>query len=259
MNQEQSSRFDTMLKGHVVVFGGSGGIGSEVVRSFVHHGVEAVTFTYGSNRAGAEALAEEIRDQGVRVYFDSIDQLDESALKTFLGRAVDSIGTEITFGVDSVGISPNKPLEELTVDDFMEVYKINAVRSFFVTKHVAIRMREKAVFGSMALITSSNGINSHSWLSVPYDMSKAAQGHMIRPVAEYFAQWLRTNGVAPGWIATSMNDDPVLQEELKKELGRIWSKRFAHPAEVANYIAFISGPGGSYLCGQNVLLDGGYK
>jgi NAD(P)-dependent dehydrogenase (short-subunit alcohol dehydrogenase family) len=75
---------------------------------------------------------------------------------------------------------------------------------------------------------------------------------------EYAPAGIRINGVAPGWIDTSMNDT-LPEDELIKEMAKIWSGRFAEPHEIAVFVAFIVGSGGAYTYGQNFMVDGGYR
>lgn len=249
------------ISGHAVVLGGSGGIGSEIVRALVAHGASAISFTYGKNKKGAEKLAEEIRNLGVKVYFDSVDHTSEEKFNEFLGQAARVVGEEISVAVNSVGISPNIPLEKQALDGpdgWRNVFEVNVFGCFITTRAIAERMKAKGVSGSIVLITSTNGINSQSSISAHYDASKAAQGHLMRILAEHYAPEIRINGVAPGWIDTSMNDT-LPSEEREKEMGRIWSGRFARPSEIATFVAFIAGSGGSYAHGQNFMIDGGYR
>lgn len=249
------------LSGHALVLGGTGGIGSEILRALVAEGVSAVSFTYGRNKVGAEALAKELGKFGVKVYFDSVNQADEHSFRQFLDDAVKAASEEISIAVNSIGISPNIPLEKQTlegVDGWRNVFEVNVFGCFLSTRAIAERMRSKGIEGSIVLITSTNGINSQSSISAHYDASKAAQGHMMKILAEHYAPSIRINGVAPGWIETSMNET-LPKDEREKEMGRIWSGRFAHPREIATFVAFVAGPGGSYANGQNFMIDGGYR
>lgn len=185
--------------------------------------------------------------------------MNEAAFGQFLSDAVAAIGAEIAVAVDTVGISPNTSLEDQTFDEWKQVFEANVYRCFFSTRVVANRMRDNGVKGSIALITSTNGINSQSSISVHYDASKAAQGHMMHIAAEHYApHGIRINGIAPGWINAKMND-PLPKDEYDKEAAKIWCGRFAEPAEVAALTAFVAGSGGSYIFGQNLMIDGGYR
>lgn len=253
------AKYTSRVEGHALVLGGSGGIGSEIVRALVANGARSVSFTYGRNKEAAEALKAEMEALGVKVYIDAIDQLNETAFGAFLESAVHAIGEEITVAVNTIGISPNTPLEEQTFEEWKHVFEVNLHGSFLSTRTIAARMKTHGVKGSITLITSTNGINSQSSISAHYDASKSAQGHMMRILAEHYApHGIRINGIAPGWINTSMNDT-LPADEREKEMSRIWCGRFADPAEVATFTAFIAGSGGSYIYGQNLMIDGGYR
>ncbi len=245
--------------GHAVVLGGSGGIGSEIVRALAANGATAISFTYGKNKGAADELAKELRDRNVKVHLSSLDQSDVEAVERFLDDAVNSVGEEVSIAVNAIGISPNTPLEEQTVDEWKKVFDVNTVGCFFSTRTIAKRMREKLIRGSIVLITSTNGINSQSQISAHYDASKAAQGHMMKILAEFYApHGIRINGVAPGWIETHLNDT-LPADERTRETAKIWSGRFASPEEIGTFVAFIAGSGSTYVYGQNMMVDGGYR
>ena len=255
------------LEGHALVLGGSGGIGSEIVRALVGGGVSAVSFTYERNKDRAEALAKELGGAGVKTYFRKINQSDVVDVNKFLEEAVTAIGKEISIAVNTIGISPNKAFEEQALETtgpdidemgWRDVYEVNVFGCFVSTRAIAMRMRMKGIRGSITLITSTNGINSQSPISAHYDSSKAAQSHMMRIAAkEYAPHGIRINGIAPGWIDTRMNLT-LPPEERQKEMERIWTGRFAEPEEIARFVAAIAGEAGSFLYGQDVMLDGGY-
>lgn len=263
-----TSKYISKIGGHVLVLGGSGGIGAEVVRAFAAVGVKKISFTYDRNEERAKMLAQELKKHGVKkVFFARINQSDKKDVEQFLDAAVKANGEEISVAVNAIGISPNKPLRKQTLESigdkmddkgWREVFEVNVFGPFISTRAIAERMEKRKVQGSITLITSTNGINSHSQISIHYDSSKAAQSHMMRGVAEEFAKSVRINGVAPGWINTSMNAS-LPEKERKKEMKRIWSGRFAEPHEIANFIVFISGSGGSFTYGQDIMVDGGYR
>lgn len=255
----ESSKYVPKVGGHVLVLGGSGGIGSEVVKALVANGARKVSFTYGRNKDAAVSLQQEIEAEGVKTHIGAVDQMDEAAFAQFLDEAETAIGEPISVVVNTIGISPNTPIEEQTLEEWQKVFEVNLHGCFLSTRAIAERMRKAGTKGSITLITSTNGINSQSQISVHYDASKAAQAHMMRTIAEYYAPYgIRINGIAPGWIDTSMNDT-LPEDERAKEMSRIWCGRFADPAEVAMFVAFIAGSGGSYIYGQNLMIDGGYR
>lgn len=254
----KNAKYIPRIEGHALVLGGSGGIGSEVVRALVANGVKAISFTYGSNKKAADALSAELKAEGVKSYAASVDFLDAKAFEKFLDEAVSAVGEEISLAVNAVGISPDTPLQEQTAELWRKVYDVNVVGPFLTTRSIADRMKRKSVNGSIILITSTNGINSQAPYSAAYDSSKAAEAHMMKILAEEYAPDIRINGVAPGWIETKMNDT-LPPGEKEKETEKTWAKRFADPAEIASAIVFFLGSGGSFIYGQNLVVDGGYR
>lgn len=256
------ARYLNRIEGHALVLGGSGGLGSEIVRALAASGASALTFTYGRNKAAADALAAELKDIGVNAYAAPVDQSNETVFKQLLEDAAKINGAEISVVVNSIGISPNIPIEEQTLDGkdgWRNVFEVNVNGCFISTRAIAERMKAKQVRGSIVLITSTNGINAQSQISTHYDSSKAAQSHMMKIFAEHYAPaGIRINGIAPGWIETAMNDT-LPEDERAHEISKIWVRRFAQPHEIAAFAAFVAGTGGSYAYGQNFMVDGGYR
>jgi NAD(P)-dependent dehydrogenase (short-subunit alcohol dehydrogenase family) len=265
----KNGKLSDRVRGHAVVFGGSGGIGVPTVEELVAQGIDAISFSYNRNREAAEKLAEKLKKAGMKkVFFDRLDPSDEEAVKRFLKVAVEATGVEITSAVYAIGVSPNKPFEKQKLETvgegvdnigWREVYEVNVFGCMVSMRAVAKRMKKHEVKGTMVFITSTNGINSHSQISAHYDSSKAAQSHLMRIMAEHYARYsIRINGVAPGWVNTSMNKS-LPPSELKKEMRKIWSGRFGEPHEIARFIVFILSEEGSYTYGQDFMVDGGYR
>src|SRR5215470_13574861 len=111
-----ASKYVNRVQGHALVLGGSGGLGAEIVRALAANGASAISVTYGRNKDAALRGVAELESRGIKAFAASVDQSDEAAFKRFLDDAVAALGSEITAAVNSIGISPNVPLEEQTLD-----------------------------------------------------------------------------------------------------------------------------------------------
>lgn len=262
--------------GHALILGASGGIGSEIARSLAFNGVKKLTLSYGGNRAKAEELVAELSELGTQAHLIQVSKRNDQTKATFrsqLDEAATVLGEEINTLVDCIGISPNTPLEEQTLDDrtgadgevipgWRSVFEVNVFGCFISTQVVLERMLERKIKGSVVLITSTNGTtveNSGAPYSMHYNASKAALIQMVHDFAlANKLRPIRVNGVAPGWINTPMNHT-LPDGEFERETGRIWMGRFAEPSEVASTVTFLVGPGASYINAQNVIVSGGYN
>jgi NAD(P)-dependent dehydrogenase (short-subunit alcohol dehydrogenase family) len=263
---DMSSKYLSRIDGHALVLGGSGGIGREIVRALVANGARAVTFTYGRNRKAAEELARELAGHAVKTYFESLEvpmhDADVPRLAKFLADAVAAVGEEISVMVNTVGVSPNVPLAEQTIDHpetgWRRVAEVNTIGAFFAARTVAERMRGTGVKGAIVLITSDNASVSWSPISAHYDASKAALEHNVRHLAYHYRPEVRVLGIAPGWVDTPLNAT-LPADERKDVLSRIWLQRFGEPAEIAKVVAFFAGSGGSFATGTTVVVNGGFR
>jgi len=260
------SKYLSRVDAHALVLGGSGGIGRDVVRALVANGARAVTFTYGRNIKAAEALAQELAGHAVRTYFRSVEvpmrDADVPRLAHFLDDAVAAVGEEISVMVNTIGVSPNVPLPEHTIDDpetgWRRVFDVNTIGAFFAARTVAERMRLKGVKGAIVLISSDNATVSWSPISAHYDASKAALEHNVRHLAFEYRPDIRVLGIAPGWVNTPLNAT-LPEDERRDVLSRIWLERFADPAEIAKVVAFFAGTGGSFANGTTFVVNGGFR
>ena len=242
---------------HILVIGGSGAIGTEVVRSNVANGAKAITITYNRNKAAAEALQAELVTEGVSVYIAQVDVIDRVAFEAFLEEAVQNTGLEIDAAVLAAGVSPNTPFDDQTVEEYRQIYEVNTFGPTLAARSIANRMKAKGIKGSIVFITSTNGIDSNAPHSNHYDGSKSALWPTIRNMAKMYGKFgIRTNGIAPGWIDTIMNHDVP---DLAQEILRIWLGRQGTAAEVGIFATFLCGNGSSYINGEEFEIDGGYQ
>ena len=243
---------------HVLVLGGSGGIGSEVVRALAANCAEIITIGYGGNQAAAENLKAEIEAWGVRAFVVKINRSSFSAVKAAVEVAVAQSGREITDVIDAIGISPNIPFKDLQLEDVDRVYNTNYRGCVASTKVLAERMKEKNISGVFVIVTSTNGDNSFSAQSLPYDDMKRALDGMVVSLAEEYAPFnIRLIGVAPGWIDTGMNDS-LPEGMLERELGFVYMGRQGTAVEAGKFITSILMDSHSYVTGATYKVDGGY-
>lgn len=248
---------------HILVLGATGGIGTEAVRALAANGAEIVTIGYGGNQSAAERLKAEIEAWGVRAFTAKIDRSSLASMEAAVEAIVTQAGREITGVVDAIGISPNIPFKDLQLEDIDRVYNTNYRGCVASTKVLSERMKSKGIIGLFVIITSTNGDNSFSAQSLPYDDMKRALDGLVVSLAEEYAPFnIRLIGVAPGWVADpdqSVGMNSTLPAGMiERETGFIYLGRQAEAIEVGKFIAAMTMDSHSYVTGTTYKIDGGY-
>ena len=119
-----------------IIYGAGGPIGGAVARAFAREG--ARVFLAGRTRPKLDAVAEEIRSTGEIVHTATVNALDERAVEDYVDAVVRQTGhVDVSFNAISYA-DVQKPLMEITADEFVQPI-LTAARSQFVTTHAAAR------------------------------------------------------------------------------------------------------------------------
>lgn len=217
----------------VLVTGGATGIGKATALEFARKGYDVI-ITYHETKPdfeGVTAIRCDLRDT------DDIEHLFE-------------IVGNIDVLVNNAGVSLIKMINDTTVEDYDNLFAVNA-RSYYFCAKQAVKSMIKGHSGAIINVSSMWGQLGASCETV-YSMSKAAVIGLTKSLAlELAPGGITVNCVSPGIIDTRMNDG-FDNDELAQEvpLGRLGT-----PEEVAQAVVFLAE--GSYITGQVLGVNGG--
>jgi NAD(P)-dependent dehydrogenase (short-subunit alcohol dehydrogenase family) len=235
-----------------VVTGGAQGIGRAIAHELAAGGARIVI----ADLKGAEAAAADFPD-GVGL---TVDVASEDDVARMASETVERCGT-IDILVNNAGLYASlamRPFEQIPVDEWRQVMDVNVLSMFLTCRAVVPQMREQ---GGGRIVNISSGT---PFRGVPfvlhYVTSKGAIVALTRALAkELGGDEILVNCVAPGFtMSDGVNEHPEVVEALRDvSVGSRTLKRDQVPEDVVGAVAFLCGPGATFITGQTMVIDGG--
>ena len=171
--------------------------------------------------------------------------------------------------VNNAGIVRSSNFEDLSVEEWDEVFRVNSTGPFIVSKAAAPLLAKTAADrgnGATSAIVNITSVEAHIVISssghpqIHYNASKGALLQLTRALAvECAANKIRVNAVAPGFIDTPFTTKVLANPEVKSWLlERTPLGRIGQPEDVANAVAFLASDEASWITGTTLFVDGGW-
>ncbi|MBF97251.1 MAG: 3-oxoacyl-[acyl-carrier-protein] reductase FabG [Alphaproteobacteria bacterium MarineAlpha9_Bin4] len=235
---------------NVLVTGGAGGIGAEIVKSL--HSLGANILISGSNQLKLKNFANEFNPN---LQFVSADLKILKDLENLADSALEKFNNKIDILINNAGVTRDNLTLRMKESEWNEVINLNLNSTFFLTKKI-LKFMIKNRYGRIINISSVVGSSGNLGQS-NYSASKAGIEGMSKSIAlEVASRNITVNCVAPGFIETEMTKDLLAKnaDNLKKNipLGRV-----GLPDEVANLVSFLASDQAGYITGQTIHINGG--
>jgi NAD(P)-dependent dehydrogenase (short-subunit alcohol dehydrogenase family) len=242
----------TVLEGKVaLVTGGSRGIGAAIALRLAEDGAN-VALTYEKSQQRADEVVAGVEALGRKALAIQADNADPAAVTAAVDRAAETLGG-LDILVNNAGILPVGTIEQLTIDDVDRALAVN-VRGVFAAVLAAVRHLPDG--GRIITIGSTLAERVPHPGIVLYAASKAALLGLTRGLARDLGErGITAVVVQPGPTDTEMN--PADGPNAVRTLALSAIGRHADPADLAAAVAHVAGPGGRFITGSTITVDGG--
>lgn len=239
----------------IMITGAGGGLGSEMARVLSQHGAKVWLLDLDAEKG--QAAADAIRAAGGEAWFIRMDVTSEEDWQNAVQSVMAACG-RLDVLVNNAGINIRKPVEEMNIDEWCTMMKVNTGSAFLGCKYAIPVMREQ---GGGAIINTSSvcGLIGHKYTPEAYTASKGAVTMLTKAIASRYAKdGIRCNSIHPSTVDTPFVQVLFKDPQRKAErLGEVPLGRLATAADVANAVLYLASDEASFINGVALPIDGG--
>ena len=242
-----------MLEGEIaLVSGATRGIGRAIAQILGEQG--AVVIGTATTENGAQTISNALAEKGIQGTGMVLNVTDPASIEAAMGRIVKEFGTPGIL-VNNAGITRDNLLMRMKDDEWDSVMDTNLASVYRLSK-ACLRGMMKARKGRIINIASVVGVTGNAG-QTNYAAAKAGMIGFTKSLArEVGSRGITVNCIAPGFIDTDMTR-ALSEQQREPLLGTIPLGRLGQPEEIAAAVAFLASPGGAYITGDTLHVNGG--
>lgn len=244
----------------VIVTGGGTGLGAATALGLARLGA-SVCVNYARSADAAEKVSEECRKLGVDAFAVQADVSDDQGCRALVKTAADKLGG-LDILINNAGITKfanHSDLDALDADDFLNLYKVNVVSMYQMTRAVRPHL-DATGKGAIVNVSSVAGVTGMG-SSIAYAATKGAINTMTLSLARALAPSIRVNAVCPGYIAsgwfTKYQGDAVEDKTAERVIKTSPLQVASTPEDIAGTILFLAGSDSAHMTGETLIVDAG--
>ncbi len=236
-----------------IVTGGSTGIGLAIVNAYLKEGAKVVIVSYSKDE-----IDQAISDLSKKYDKNNIlgvpcDVRSTKDVKNVVSEAIKKFN-RIDILVNNAGITSAKPSEEVTDEEFINMFDVNTFGVFRFIREVIPHMKKE---GGSIINTSSMVANNGARMQAAYSASKYAINGITTSCAKELGMYnIRVNAVSPGAVMTNMVRQSTT-EEMREMLCKTCAlNRISEPEELAGAYVYLASDEASFTTGAILKVDG---
>ena len=238
----------------VLITGAASGMGRATACVFAAEGANVAVTDFDAK--GADAVAAEIRGNGLQATAWALDVADVAAIKRVVGEIAAQFGG-LDIIVNNAGISGVSTIDGDGYEDLWDRHIAILLASHPRVIRAALPYLRKSQHPRIVNIASTEALGATATHST-YSAAKAGVTGLTRSLAvELGPEGITVNCICPGPITTAMTDRVSVEHKTIYAKRRTALKRYGDPEEVAHMTLSLCLPAASFLTGAVIPVDGG--
>lgn len=240
---------------HIMITGGSRGLGAAFVEALLAEGYKVSTCSRSKSSRLESLLANP--DYAPRLYWAPCEVGDAEAANRFVGEAMEWAGDDGIYAlVNNAGIAQAGILTSFPNVESERLIQVNLVGAIHFARAVSQHMIRQNTGGRIINISSIIGTRGYNGLAA-YSASKAGMDGLTRALArELGRRRITVNSIGPGYVKTEMSAT-LTPPQLAQIVNRTPLGRLATEDDVTALLRFLLSDGAGMITGQIILVDGG--
>jgi 3-oxoacyl-[acyl-carrier protein] reductase len=236
-----------------LVTGAGRNIGRAVALGLAEDGFD-IAVNGSSDRAAAERVAAEVRAMGRQAIVAMGDVGSPEDCARIAAEALAAFGT-VDVLVNNAALRPAKPFLETKPADWRRVMAVDVEASIWLSQALLPGMVAQG-WGRIVNFTGMNAIHGYAGRA-PVSVAKHGLWGLTKSLAKEFAKaGVTVNAISPGPIAAD-DDVPGQTNSRSGYVAKVPMGRMGTPGEIATVVRMLASPGGAYLTGQMLGVNGG--
>jgi len=243
-----------VLEGKVaIVTGSSRGIGRTIAEHLVISGAKVV-INYVSSSDQADDAVKTIKNKGGEAIAIQADLTNMSELEGLFSKTISTFG-KLDILVNNAGLMNNKPLSQVTEEDFDRAFDVNIKATYFACQQAMKHMEEGGHIINMSTSVTGQMFPTYS----VYAGAKGAVEQITRQLAkEFAAKQISINAIAPGPTDTKLFRVGKSEEQIQGLKNMVGYGRLGTPEDTAKVISLLVNDDARWITGQTIRSNGGF-
>lgn len=243
----------------VCVTGSSSGIGREIALAMARQGASVVVH-YRRNAEGATEVVEQIEQLGQAAVAFQADIRRPGDHANLIEQAWNwRDGVDVWVNNAGADVLTGEAADWDFGRKLTEILEVDVQGTIHLSRAIGERMRAA---GAGVILNIGWDQAAHGMAGDSGEMFAASKGAIMaysRSLAQSLAPQVRVNCIAPGWIRTRWGQQEASEEWSRRAIGESLVGRWGEASDVAELACFLASPAASFINGQVIAVNGGWK